>query len=63
MEDWKYLVEHTINMSRTDGQVLTDEENAILHEAKAAAEAAIVAVMNKHGQKKHAKLGSKTVKY
>jgi hypothetical protein len=47
---YKYLVEFKVDVKRTDNQMLTDEENAMVLEVQKATEKAIAEIMAKHGQ-------------
>lgn len=60
---YKYLVEFVIDVKRTDKKMLTDEENAMVQEMRAATEAAIAGIMAKYGQNNSKNLGNRTVIY
>jgi hypothetical protein len=57
----KYAVSFTIHIQRADKQILTDDENAMTEEMRAAVQNAIEAVMVKHGQRALAQFGKKVV--
>ena len=60
---YNYLVNFVIDVKRTDGAMLTDEENAMVQEMREATEKAIAKVMEDHGQNNSKNLGNKTVVY
>ena len=61
--DYKYLVEFVIDVKRTDKQMLTDNENAMVQEMRSATETAIAKVMQQYGQNQSENLGNKTIIY
>lgn len=62
-DTYKYLVEFVIDVRRTDNQMLTDEENAMVQEMREVTEKVIAEVMARHGQNNSKNLGRKTVIY
>ncbi len=60
---YKYLVSFTIDVKRTDKEMLTDHENEMVQDMRKAIEAAIVGVMAKHGQNDSKNLGNRMVIY
>lgn len=61
--EYKYLVEFTIDVKRTDNQMLTNDENAMVEKMRVATKDAIAKVMNEYGQSRKKDLGDKTVIY
>jgi hypothetical protein len=62
-KDYKYVVSFEIDVKRTDKQMLTNDENAMVEKMRVATEAAIAKVMVEHGQANSKHLGSETVIY
>jgi hypothetical protein len=60
---YNYAVNIIVNVQRTDGEHLTDSENAMAEELHAAAEAAVTKIMRKHGQKQTKRLSKEITKY
>jgi hypothetical protein len=63
MTEYKYLVEFVIDVKRTDKQMLTDDENAMVQEMRVATEEAIAKVMSKYGQNRSKNMGNETRVY
>lgn len=61
--EYKYFVNFVIEVKRTNGQMLTDDENIMVQEMRKATETAIAKVMAKYGQKNSKNLGTETVIY
>lgn len=57
---YKYLIAFVIDVKRTDGAMLTDNENAMVQEMKVATEQAIAKIAVKYGNNNSEHLGSKT---
>ncbi len=60
---YKYAVYLKIDVKRTDGARLTDEENQMVLEMQKASEEAIGTIMAKHGSSKSKTLGREYVEY
>ncbi len=58
LKDYKYMVDLTINVTRTDNAMLTNDENAMVLKMKKASEEAIAKVMVDYGNTNRKHLGS-----
>jgi hypothetical protein len=63
IKNYKYIVNFTIDVKRTDNEMLTDAENEMVQQMRDATEAALAKIMKDHGNGNHKNLGNKTVKY
>lgn len=62
-EQYKYSVFFTIDVKRTDNQMLTDTENVMVQQMRVATEQAIAKVMADNGLNNSKNLGSQTKVY
>lgn len=60
---YKYMVSFVIDVKRTDGALLTDDENLMVQDMKTATEQVITKVMKIHGNNNSKSLGSEMRKY
>lgn len=60
---YRYVVETTVHVKRTDGALLTKEENAMVLKMHEAAEQAVAKVMAAHGSKNSKYLGKEVKVY
>lgn len=58
LKDYEYMVDLSINVTRTDNAMLTDDENTMVLQMKKAAEDAMAKVMVDHGNASRKDLGS-----
>lgn len=58
LKEHRYIVSFVIDVKRTDGALLTDEENAMVDKMRVATEQAIQGVMIEHGNNNYKHLGS-----
>lgn len=61
--EYKYLVEFKIDVKRTDKQMLTNDENAMVEKMRMATHDAIAKVMSDYGQNNRKHLKDETVIY
>lgn len=60
---YKYSVNFVIDVKRTDGQILTNDENAMVEKMRVATHDAIARVMGEYGQNNRKVLEDKTIIY
>lgn len=58
LKDYKYMVDLSINVTRTDNKMLTDSENSMVMDMKKSAEDALTKVMVDYGNSNRKHLGS-----